>query len=639
MHAVRYTLFGPACATNASASSRDAATRRSNVSPPLDGDAMTTAPPRKRADVLQEHTWNLESIYPTNAAWEQDFQRVVAMLPQIREFAGRLSTSAKTLLDALSARDAAGETLERVYVYAHMRMDEDTTNNTYQALLDRATTLFSEYGAATAYMTPEILAIPQARLDAFLAEEPRLQVYRHALDEINRMRPHVLTPEMEGLLAQATEVASTAGRVFHMLSDADLKFPNVRDENGQEAALTQANYVARFLRNPDRRVRQDAFGAMLGTYAAYNNTFAAMLAAQVKTDIFFARAKRYPSSIEAALDPNNIPVSVYTNLIETVHRNLPTLHRYLRLRKRLLGVDELHMYDLYVPMVREVEYKVPYAEAQEQVARAVGPLGDEYVQALRTGLGSRWVDVYENLGKRSGAYSSGAYSTQPFVLLNYQDTLDDMFTLAHEMGHSMHSFFTRRGQPYPYGDYTIFVAEVASTLNEALLTDYLLKRTQDKAVRMYLLDHALETYRTTLYRQTLFAEFEQQAHARAEAGEALTPELLDTIFKQLNDRYYGAVAQVDDPIQYEWSRIPHFFSSFYVYQYATGISASAALAHQNLTEGEPAARRYLRFLASGSSQYSINLLRAAGVDLSSPQPVQEALDTFARYLDEMERLA
>jgi oligoendopeptidase F len=597
---------------------------------------MTTAAPRKRAEVPYEHTWNLESIYPSDAAWEQDFQRVGAMLPQIRQFEGKLGATAKTLLDTLGERDTAGEMLERVYV--HMRMDEDTTSSTYQALLDRATTLFSDFGAATAYMTPELLAIPPARLGAFLAEEPKLQVYRHAFDEINRMRPHVLTSEMEGLLAQAAEMGGAAGRVFHMFSDADLKFPSVKDETGQEAPLTQANYVARFLRNQDRRVRQDAFSAMLGTYAAYNNTCAATLAAQVKRDIFFARARRYPSSIEAALDPNNIPVSVYDSLIETVHRNLPTLHRYLRLRQRLLGLDELRMYDLYVPMVREVEYKAPYAEAREQVARAVGPLGADYVQAMRAGLGARWVDVYENIGKRSGAYSSGAYGTQPFVLLNYQDTLDDMFTLAHELGHSMHSFFTRRTQPYPYGDYTIFVAEVASTLNEALLTDYLLRQTQDKAVRMYLLDHALETYRTTLYRQTLFAEFEQQAHARAEAGEALTPELLNTIFKQLNDLYYGAVTQVDDLIQYEWSRIPHFYSSFYVYQYATGISASAALARQILTEGEPAARRYLRFLASGSSNYSIDLLREAGVDLSSPQPVQEALNTFARYIDEMERL-
>jgi oligoendopeptidase F len=599
---------------------------------------MTTAAPRKRAEIPQEHTWNLGSIYPTNTAWEQDFQRVTAMLPQIRAFAGKLGDSAKTLLDALTVRDTAGETLEKVYVYAHMRMDEDTTNSAYQALLDRATTLFSDYGAAAAYITPELLAIPQTKLDAFLAAEPKLQVYRHELDEINRQRPHVLTSEMEGMLAQATEMGGAAGRVFHMLSDADLKFPNVKDENGQEAPLTQANYVARFLRNQDRRVRADAFSAVLGTYSAYNNTCAALLAAQVKRDIFFARARRYESAIAAALDPNNIPVSVYDSLIETVHRNLPALHRYLRLRQRLLGLDDLHMYDLYVPMVREVEYKVPYAEAREQVARAVGPLGEQYVQALRTGLGSRWVDVYENVGKRSGAYSSGAYGTQPFVLLNYQDTLDDMFTLAHEMGHSMHSFFTRRTQPYPYGGYTIFVAEVASTLNEALLTDYLLRQTQDKAVRMYLLDHALETYRTTLYRQTLFAEFEQQAHARAEAGEALTPELLNDVFKRLNDLYYGPVTQVDDLIQYEWSRIPHFYSSFYVYQYATDISASAALARQILTEGEPAARRYLRFLSSGSSDYSIDLLREAGVDLSSPQPVQEALDTFARYIDEMERL-
>ncbi len=605
---------------------------------------MTTATPpnatpRKRAEVPAEHTWNLASIYPTDAAWEQDFQRVVAMLPQLRQFAGTLGSSAKTLLDALTARDTAGQMLEHVFVYAHMRMDEDTTNSTYQALMDRATTLWSDFGAATAFITPEILAIPQAQLDVFLAAEPKLQVYRHAFDEINRMRPHVLSADMEGLLAQATEMGATAGHVFQMLSDADLKFPNVNDEHGQPVPLTQANYVQRFLRNHDRRVRQDAFAAVLEMYGAYNNTFAAMLAAQVKRDIFFARARHFGSALEAALDPNNIPTSVYTNLIETVHRNLPTLHRYLRLRQRLLGLDKLHMYDLYVPMVREVEYHVPYAEAQEQVAQAMGPLGAEYVQALRTGLGSRWVDVYENVGKRSGAYSSGAYGTQPFILMNYQDTLDDMFTLAHELGHSMHSLFTRRTQPYPYGDYTIFVAEVASTLNEALLTNHLLQRTTDRALRMYLLDHAMENYRTTLYRQTLFAEFEQQAHARAEAGEALTPELLDGIFKALNDLYYGPAVQVDDLIQYEWSRIPHFYSSFYVYQYATGISASAALAQQILTQGEPATRRYLRFLSSGSSEYSIDLLRGAGVDLASPEPVQAALDTFARYIDEMERLA
>jgi oligoendopeptidase F len=596
------------------------------------------AAPRKRNAIPAEHTWNLESIYPTNAAWEQDFQKVTAALPQLRQFEGKLGSSARPLLDALTARDVAGEMLERIYVYAHMRMDEDTTNSTYQALNDRATTLWSEFGAASAFFTPEILAIPQQQLDAFLAAEPKLQLYRHAFDEITRMRPHVLTSEMEALLAQASEMGATAGHVYSMLSDADLKFPTLKDENGQDVQLTQANYVPRFLRNQDRGVRKAGFDAMMGAFGAYNNTFGAMLAAQVKRDIFFARARHFGSAIEAALYPNNIPTSVYTSLIETVHRNLPILHRYLRLRQRLLGLDRLHMYDLYVPMVREVEVKVPYAEAQAQVARAVGPLGQEYVQALQQGLGSRWVDVYENAGKRSGAYSGGAYSTQPFILLNYQDTLDDMFTLAHELGHSMHSYFTRRTQPYPYGDYTIFVAEVASTLNEALLTHFLLQQTQDHAVRVSLLNHAMENYRTTLYRQTLFAEFEQQAHARAEAGEALTPELLDDIFKRLNDQYYGPAVEVDDAIKYEWSRIPHFYSSFYVYQYSTGIAASAALARQILAEGEPAARRYLRFLSSGSSEYSIDLLRGAGVDLASPAPVQAALDTFGRYIDEMERL-
>jgi oligoendopeptidase F len=597
---------------------------------------MKTLP--KRSEVATEHTWNLESIYSTNAAWETDFSRVTGMLPGICEMQGHLGDSAASLYDALTRRDRAGEILGRLFVYAHMRLHEDSTNSTYQALADRVTGLANDLNTASAYLTPELLGIPAERLEQFLASEPQLQVYRQALDEINRQRAHILPAEQEALLAQASELGNAPERIYEMFSNADLKLPKVHDEDGQEAQLTQGNYVAKFLESQHRDVRREAFQTMLGTYDAYRNTLGATLASQVKRDIFFARARHYGSSLEAALDGNNIPVSVYDNLIATVDANLPVLHRYLSLRKRLLGLDELHMYDLYVPMVREVEYKVAYAEARERVAGALAPLGEDYVAALRAGLGSRWIDVYENEGKRSGAYSWGSFGTQPFVLLNYQESMDSMFTLAHEMGHSMHSYFTWRTQPYPYSSYTLFVAEVASTLNEALLTQFLLKSTTDRALRMYVINHALETFRTTLYRQTLFAEFERDIHQRAEAGEALTPELLHGIFKGLNDKYYGPVVAVDDLIGVEWARIPHFYSSFYVYQYATGISASAALAHQILTEGQPAVRRYLRFLSAGSSDYSINLLRDAGVDLSTPRPIQEALNTFGAYLDELERL-
>ncbi len=601
---------------------------------------MTTATALpKRNELPTELTWNLESIYPTDEAWEADFKRVSEMAPQVGAFAGRLGESAATLLDALTTHDKASEILGRLYVYAYMRLFEDTANSTYQALADRVSTLSNDFNTVSAYMTPEILALAAERIEAYLAEEPGLAVYRHSLDEINRQRPHVLSTEMEALLAQAAEIGAAPERIFEMLNNADMKLPVVHDETGADVQLTQGNYGTRFLENQNRDVRREAFTAMLGTYQKYRNTFGATFAAQVKRDIFFAQARHYDTSLEAALDPYNIPVSVYDNLIATVDANLPLLHRYLTIRKRIMGLDELHMYDLYVPLAREVEYKIAYKDAQEQVAKALEPLGEDYVGPLRQGFNSRWIDVLENEGKRSGAFSWGSYGTQPFALLNYQESMDSMFTLAHEMGHSMHSYFTWRNQPYPYSSYTLFVAEVASTLNEALLTAYLLRNTTDRALRMYIVNHALETYRGTLYRQTLFAEFEREAHARAEAGEALTPELLSAIFRGLNDKYYGPVVKVDDEIEIEWARIPHFYSSFYVYQYATGISASAALASQILSEGAPAVARYKRFLSSGSSDYSINLLRDAGVDLSTPQPIQAALDTFGGYLDELEALA
>ncbi len=600
---------------------------------------MTTAQALpKRSEIPTELTWNLNAIYATDADWEAEFARVTALLPGVAAFAGRLGESAATLLDAFTTRDTAGEALSRLFVYAHMRLHEDSANSASQALADRVTTLANDFNTAGAYMTPEILAIPQERLDGFVASEPGLSLYRHQLDEITRERPHVLSAEMESLLAQAAEVGAAPERIFEMLNNADMKLPLVHDEQGNDIQLTMGNYGTRFLESQNREVRREAFEAMLGTYGKYRNTFAATLAAQVKRDIFFARAHKYDTSLEAALDPNNIPVSVYDNLIATVDASLPLLHRYLRVRKRALGLEQLHMYDLYVPLAREVDYNISFEQAQERVAAALAPLGADYTDPLRQGFRSRWIDALESEGKRPGAYSWGSYGTQPYVLLNYQASMDSMFTLAHEMGHSMHSYFTWRTQPYPYSSYTLFVAEVASTLNEALLTNYLLQQADDRTLRLYVVNHALEGFRTTLYRQTLFAEFEREAHARAEAGDALTPESLSALYKGLCDKYYGAEVAVDDLIEIEWARIPHFYSSYYVYQYATGISASAALASQILSEGEPAVQRYKRFLSAGSSDYSINLLRDAGVDLSTPQPIQAALDAFGRYLDELEAL-
>jgi oligoendopeptidase F len=423
-----------------------------------------------------------------------------------------------------------------------------------------------------------------------------------------------------------------------LLTNAEFKLPKVPDAAGNEIQLSQGNYVARFLESHDRDERKRAFEAMLGTYAQYKNTISATYSARVKADMFYAKSRHYENCLHQALESINVPVSVYTTLVETVEKNLPALHRYLRLRKKVMGLADLHMYDLYVPMVKEVEYKIAFEHAREKVVEALAPLGKEYVDALKSGMGSRWIDVVETHGKRSGAYSWGAFGTNPFVLLNYQESMDSMFTLAHEMGHSMHSYFTRSSQPFQYADYTLFVAEVASTCNEALLTDYLLKNTDDKALRMYIINHALEGFRTTLFRQTLFAEFEMQAHAAAEAGQALTPEYLCSIFKALNEKYYGAEVIVDDAIEIEWARIPHFYSSFYVYQYATGISAATAQAKQIVNEGQPAVLRYLGFLSSGSSDYSIELLKKAGVDLSTPQPIQDALDTFSKYVDQFDAL-
>ncbi|AOT01240.1 oligoendopeptidase F [Exiguobacterium sp. U13-1] len=591
-----------------------------------------------RQDVDVTETWNLESIYATNEAWEEEFESVKAMLPLLVEYKGRLGQSAETLYEGLQLRDEVSRRLYKLYTYAHMRYDENTADSFYQAMNDRARTLASQIGATLAFMTPELLAVPESTIETYLNENPDLAMYRHAFDELNQEREHVLTEAEEAILAKAGEVLGQSGTTFGMLNNADLTFPKIKGEDGEETELTHGRFIT-FLESSDRSVREAAFKAMYGTYAKYTNTLASTLAGSVKKDNFYADVRKFPSARAAALHGNAIPESVYDGLVEAVHEHLPLLHRYVALRKRVLGLDELHVYDMYTPLVSEVEMKVSYEEAKQLMVEGLAPLGAEYKHILEEGLSERWVDVRETRGKRSGAYSSGAYDTQPFILMNWQDNINNLFTLAHEFGHSVHSYYTRKSQPYPYGDYSIFVAEVASTTNEALLNDYLLKKVTDRKEKLYLLNNQLETFRGTLFRQTMFAEFEHAIHDAARLGQSLTPEFLTSTYYALNQKYFGEEIVLDEEIGLEWARIPHFYYNYYVYQYATGISAAAALTDQILEEGQPAVERYINnFLKAGSSDYPIEVLKAAGVDMTTKAPVEAALRQFERVLDEFESL-
>jgi oligoendopeptidase F len=589
-----------------------------------------------RREIDPAYKWKLEDIYASDELWEQDFQQLKGLTEKMAEFKGKLQ-HASGLFEALQLHDELGKLNEKVFVYARMRRDEDNANPKYQTLSDRAQSLSVQVHSSTAFLVPEILAIPEEDLAGFFNLEPGLALYKQALDEITRMRAHVLSAVEEQLLAQAGEIAGAPQNIFSMLNNADLKFPNIKDENGEEVELTKGNYVL-FLESQERRVRQEAFNALYSTYGASKNTIAASFNGSVKKDVFFARVRKYGSALEASLDSDNVPIAVYDNLIATVRQNLPALHRYVALRKRALGLDELHMYDLYTPIVKEVEMKVPYVEALKIVEQGLAPLGSEYLSILKEGLSSGWIDVLENQGKTSGAYSWGSYGTHPYVLLNWQDNINNVFTLAHEMGHALHSYYSDKEQPYPYAGYKIFVAEVASTVNESLLMQHLLETTKDRNQRLYLLNYYLEQFRGTLYRQTMFAEFEKIVHAKVEAGEALTVESLNKIYRDLNVDYYGPDVVVDSQIDLEWARIPHFYNNFYVYKYATGFSAATALSQKIIQTGQPAVEKYLEFLKGGSSDYPLNLLQRAGVDMSKPQPIADALKVFADLVEEMEKL-
>jgi len=591
----------------------------------------------KRNEIPQEHKWRLEDIYASNELWEKDYQRVKEMTEKLSPYRETLGESAERLLECLNLSTEMTRLYEKNYVYAHMRSHEDSTNSFYQGLADRADSLGVAVSSANSFIVPGILAIPDEKLNSFLAESQGLRFYGRYLDEIRRIKPHILSAGEEQLLAMTGEIAQAPGTIFGMLNNADIKFPYIKDDKGNEVELTKGRYT-QFMENPDRRVRKDAFEGLYSAYSKQKNTLAALLNANVKADIFSSRARKYTSAREESLFADNVPDAVYDNLIQAIHDNFELMYRYVRLRKKMMGLDELHMYDLYVPMVKEVKMDIPFEQAKEMVKEGLQLLGKEYITDLEKGLSSGWIDVYENEGKRSGAYSWGCYDSHPYVLLNHKDTLNHMFTLAHEMGHALHSYYSDGNQPYIYAQYKIFVAEVASTLNEALVMNHLLETTEDKKKKMYLLNYFMEQFRTTVYRQTMFAEFEKLIHEKAEAGEALTAESLCAMYRELNIKYYGPDIVVDDYIDMEWARIPHFYSSFYVYKYATGFSAAVSISQQILNEGQPAVDRYLKFLKSGGSDYPIELLKIANVDMATTEPVNNALKLFSSLLDQMEEL-
>ncbi|MER2027794.1 MAG: oligoendopeptidase F [Solibacillus sp.] len=591
-----------------------------------------------REEVPEQLTWDLTTIFESDEAWEAELKEVEQLSKKASDYKGKVADSAESLYNTLQFSDALYERLSKLYVYSHLKHDQDTTNSKYQDLDGRIRSVLTNAGAAWSFITPEILALDEATLNNYLESYEPLSLYEQSLKELNLGRPHILSAEKEELLAQFSEVTSTAGKTFSALNNADLEFPKIIGEDGEEVQITHGNYIT-MLESDNREVREAAFKAVYKTYGQYKNTFATTLAGNVKAHNANAKVRNYNSARHAALSNNFIPEKVYDQLVSTIHDYLPALHRYVELRKKVLGVDELHMYDLFTPLVKEVKMEVTYDEAKKTMVESFAPLGKEYQEIVQKGLESRWVDVLENKGKRSGAYSSGTFGTNPYVLMNWQNNVNNLYTLAHEFGHSMHSYYSRANQPYQYADYSIFVAEVASTCNEELLFDHLMKTLDDDKQKIYLLNQWLDGFRGTVFRQTMFAEFEHMIHELDAKGESITSEKLTTIYYDLNKQYFGDAMTVDEEIGLEWARIPHFYYNYYVYQYATGQSAATALSKQILEEGEPAVERYINnFLKAGCSDFPIEVLKAAGVDMESPEPIALACKVFEEKLEELEKL-
>ena len=589
-----------------------------------------------RSEVPEEFTWNLKDIYESDDAWFADYEEGKKLPGRLAAFAGRLGESAGTLLAYLRLDDEIGLALSRLHGYASRKGDEDVGNGFYQDMRGKATSLWVAVSSAGAFATPEIMAIPEETLEKWYKEEKDLAVYRRSLYQIRRRKAHILSPECEALLAASGEMADAPEEIASVFENADLKFPSVTDGNGESRELTNGTLVP-LLESSDRVLRKNAFEAYYTRLGEFRNTVAATLNAQFKQLRFYAGARKYENTLAASLDRTEVPVEVYHNLIAAVHGNLDKMYRYVSLRKRMLGVDELHMYDVYTPIVPDSAETIPYEKAKETVLSALSVLGEDYTAMLREGFENRWIDVYENVGKRGGAYSSMG-RPHPYVLLNHHDNLDSQFTLAHEMGHALHSYLSCKNQPVSTSDYVIFVAEVASTCNEVLLMRRLLSETTDKRKRAYLINHFLDQFKGTIYRQTMFAEFELAMVRMAESGTTLTADVLSEKYLALNKLYFGPDMVSDDGIALEWARIPHFFYNYYVFQYATGFSAAVAIANRILREGAPAVADYKRFLSGGSSTDPISLLRIAGVDMSTPDPVNSALALFGELLDEMETL-
>lgn len=591
----------------------------------------------KRSETDKKYTWRLEDIYPDAAAWRAEYAQAVKVAEEIESYKGRIGESSENMLAVFTLEDKLMNLLDRIYCYAHQLYDQDTANAESQALSGEAENLMVKTGEMTSFVNPEMLTIDDTVVEKYMNECEGLKLYAKKWEYISRKKPHVLSLDMEAVLASVDDVLGGPKKVFGMFNNADVKFGTIKDENGEDATVTHGRYGI-FIRSNDRRVREEAFHAMHGAFKSFENTIAANYESLVKGDIFSAKTRKYNSSIESYLFDGNIPLSVYDNLIDTIHAGLPLMHRYVKLRKKALGLDELHMYDVYTPMVKDFDMHITFDEAKEIVKKGVAPLGEDYIALLDKGFNGGWVDVYENEGKRSGAYSWGPNGVHPYVLLNHQDNLDSMFTLAHEMGHALHSYKSNSTQPLVYAGYRIFVAEVASTCNEALLNFYLIENAKDKNEKAYLINHFLDSFKGTVYRQTMFAEFEKKAHELAESGKSLTAKALNEMYYELNKQYFGSDMVVDKDIEVEWARIPHFYTPFYVYQYATGFSAAVAIASMIRKEGQPAVDRYMKFLSSGGSDYPIELLKIAGVDMSKPDAIRTGLDVFAGLLDEMEAL-
>ncbi len=591
---------------------------------------------KERQEIDNQYKWDLSVMFDTDLKWEEAYQSVTSGLKDIGRFEGILGESAETLYNFLEKKEALSRILSDVYVYARMKKDENNNETKYQAMSERSQTLAVEYSMALSFVTPELLAVPKEKIFGFIETKDELKIYTHYFEDMYRHKSHVLPKEQEALMAQFGEMMSAPQNIFGMINNADIKFGSIQDEEGETVEVTHGKYI-KFLESPNRQVRKDAFEALFSAYEQQKNTIASTFNYNVKGDVLSSRIRKYDSALDSALKGDNIEQDVYDNLIQVAHDHIHLLHRYIKLRKKILKVDELHVYDLYTPLVKDMDKKVSYQDGLDLIRKGLAPMGEDYLEIMNKGFSSKWIDVYENKGKTSGAYSFGTYDSPPYIMLNYTDTVKDVFTVAHEMGHSMHSYFTRNNQPPVYGSYSIFTAEVASTVNESLLMAYMINEASDVEEKKYLINHFMEQFRATFFRQTMFAEFEKITHEAVEKGEVLTVDWLCDKYYELNKFYYGDDLVHDDLIRMEWARIPHFYNAFYVYKYATGYSAAIELSRQIREEGDVARERYVNFLKSGDSDYPINLLKSAGVDMSKTTPIENAMKTFEKLVEEFEQ--